>query len=274
MGPSQDLYGKIAVITGVTRGIGRGIAIQLASRGCSILGTYSSGSSAHHFDTLRDEVQQACKDNGDAEVPMMHGVAANMLDDDCASTIVAEVKHLNWSHVNILVNNAACAEMSFLVDIDKAHIHRVMTGNVQTPTLLVQALLPYFQPNSRIINISSVSTRISSQNALTMVYGASKAAMEALTIRWADCLGKRKGMEGTTANAVSVGPTNTELWTQNTPEEYRARIKEDIMSKTAVGHRIGEVDDIVEIVGFLAGDGSRWVSGSVVSANGGYAKIS
>jgi 3-oxoacyl-[acyl-carrier protein] reductase len=105
-----------------------------------------------------------------------------------------------------------------------------------------------------------------------MVYAATKAALETLTRYWAKELGKRPGMEGTTVNAICVGLTNTELWTSY-PVEIRAPLEEENWKTTDVADRIAEVDDIAQVAGFLAAEGSRWTSGSVLEATGGRAKV-
>jgi 3-oxoacyl-[acyl-carrier protein] reductase len=105
-----------------------------------------------------------------------------------------------------------------------------------------------------------------------MVYAATKAALETLTRYWAQELGKRPGMEGTTVNAICVGLTNTELWTRY-PVEIRGPVEAENFKTTDVADRIAEVDDIAQVAGYLAGDGSRWMSGSVLEATGGRTKV-
>lgn len=91
--------------------------------------------------------------------------------------------------------------------------------------------------------------------------------------KWADELGKHPGMEGTTFNSVSVGFTKTEAY-HRIPAEFRNKLEAADAAEVAVGNRIGEVDDVADVVGLLVSEKARWISGSVVDASGGKAKIS
>lgn len=116
--------------------------------------------------------------------------------------IVAGLESLGGK-VNILVQNAAIVEVAPVDYITQEHVSRLLTANIEAAIFLVQALLPHFQPASRIINISSEGARDS--QIVTLVYGACKSALESMTRVWADALGKREGMQGTTVNAIAVG---------------------------------------------------------------------
>lgn len=109
-------------------------------------------------------------------------------------------------------------------------------------------------------------------NIVRSVYAASKAALESLTRSWADELGKRPGMEGTTVNAVCVGFTKTDAF-NNIPKERRDPLVESDAKEVTVGNRIAESEDIADVVGLIVSEKARWISGSVVSATGGKAKI-
>jgi 3-oxoacyl-[acyl-carrier protein] reductase len=172
--------------------------------------------------------------------------------------------------LHILVNNAAITDPTPIDTLSAPRIQDFLTGNITFPLLLMQAVLPALQPSSHIINISSEAVRIASSGV--MVYAATKAALESLTRSWAQELGKRPGMQGTTVNAICVGLTNTELWTRY-PVEVRGPVEEANFRTTDVADRIAEVDDVALVAGFLAGDASRWMSGSVLEATGGRAKI-
>ncbi|KXH36980.1 3-oxoacyl-(acyl-carrier-protein) reductase [Colletotrichum simmondsii] len=139
----QDLIGKVAIVTGASRGIGRGIAVHLASRGANIIGTCSVLSSLCKIDDLRAEIK---------------GVVAPLLEPrEYRNAIVNAVKE--YGSLNILVQNAAVVEVAPVGMITQDHINRLLTANIEAPVFLVQALLPYFQPESRIINVSSEGGR-------------------------------------------------------------------------------------------------------------------
>ncbi|TKA65239.1 hypothetical protein B0A49_07958 [Cryomyces minteri] len=286
----QDLEGKVAVVTkaidqrlelltskrhisivqlGATKGIGRAIALNLASRGASILGTYSSPESAHHLDTLSHTVS-ALYNNGShgPKGPKVTGIAANLLSPSSSTDIAAALEKEFDGHVDILVNNAAHIEGKVIGEMTPEYVHKMLLGNIEAPVLLVNELVKrnMFRPNSRIVNISADRVRAPVPGG--SLYTAAKAALEALVRSWAVELGTRKGMEGTTANAVCVGLINSHFHRTNPPERLQA-LKKERLPRQAVGSRIGECEDISDIVGFLCGESSRWVTGSVMSGNGG-----
>ncbi|KAK7702401.1 hypothetical protein SLS64_009693 [Diaporthe eres] len=268
----QDLAGKVAIVTGASRGIGRGIAFHLAARGATILGTCSSESSMKNIASLKDEID-ALYSGTAHKPPQTIGVAASLLEPE--KFVAAVVGALDSSHhlggrVDILVQNAAVAEARLVDDIDGAHVRRMLAGNLEAAVLLVQALLPRLQPNSRVVNVSSGAARSATPGSL--VYAAAKAGLEALTRNWAAELGRRPGMEGTTFNALSVGATDTDLLAE-IPDEVAEGLVEREKTACNVGPRIGTVDDIAEIAGWLCSEKSRWVTGSVMCANGGVYKI-
>ncbi|KAH8747029.1 hypothetical protein F5883DRAFT_721417 [Diaporthe sp. PMI_573] len=148
----------------------------------------------------------------------------------------------------------------------------------QRSAFLIQALLPHFGPSSRIVNISSEGARQGQTAPVTLLYSATKAALESMTRVWADALGTRPGMEGTTVNSLIVGVTKTGDTATGLPEGLPdiEPVREMVRAKKSacsVGERLGEVDDVADVVDFLCSEKSRWVSGSAVSANGGAVKI-
>jgi 3-oxoacyl-[acyl-carrier protein] reductase len=162
--------------------------------------------------------------------------------------------------VDILVNNAGAELVKPLQDITAEDFSSIYDLNVRGPMLLTQAVLPYLRAPGRIINISSVGARYGFKNL--SVYCSSKTALEGLTRCWAAEL----GAAGHTVNAVNPGPVQTQLM-ENIPQEYIALQK----SQTPVENRIGTVDDIAQIVAWLASERSRWITGQVLSASGGWA---
>lgn len=230
---------------------------------------------------MQEEIQQLYRvhDPGSPEAPRIVGVVAPLGEPTASSAcIVAAVKEHFGGSVGILVQNAALQETVPLEAIDQGHVARMLTANIKTAVFLVQALLPHFRPGSRIVNISSEAVRQSESASITLLYSASKAALESMTRVWADALGKRPGMEGTTVNSVIVGVTKTGDTETGLPEglpdvEPVRQLVRAKMAACSVGERLGEVDDVVEVVGFLCSEKSRWISGSAVCANGGTVKI-
>lgn len=121
------------------------------------------------------------------------------------------------------------------------------------------------------MNISSQGARLSAPGML--VYSASKAALESMTRGWAEELGKRPGMERTTANALSVGVVRTDLVKRLPADDPMLKGMEALSKLVSVEERMGEPEDIAEIVGWLCTEKARWVTGSVMCASGGVTKI-
>ena len=131
--------------------------------------------------------------------------------------------------------------------------------NTMAPLLLVQAALPHLRRPGRIINISSsISRRGAAGGAL--LYVGSKAALEATS----RCLAHELGKDGTTVNCILSGPVDTDMMKLAPPAMLEAA-----MRATTVETRLGTVDDIADVVAFLASDEARWISGQCISATGG-----
>jgi 3-oxoacyl-[acyl-carrier protein] reductase len=158
------------------------------------------------------------------------------------------------------VNNAGRESVGSLAELSVNDYDAVFNLNVRGLILMTQAVLPYLQPKGRIINIASVAAR--EGFASLGVYCASKAAVEGLTRVWATELGHN----GTTVNAVNPGPVQTDML-DNIPKD----IIEMQKKVTPVEHRVGQPKEVADIVSWLAGQESAWVSGQAISASGGYA---
>lgn len=134
-----------------------------------------------------------------------------------------------------------------------------MNINLRAPLLLVRALAPHMHRGGRIISLSSIlaHTPVPGYD----VYAASKSGLEALTRQWAITLGKSAGL---TANAIVCGAVETDI-IKNAPREVLDAVK----GQTAAEGRLGRTDDVAQVVAFLAGEGSRWVTGQCVGVHGG-----
>lgn len=161
--------------------------------------------------------------------------------------------------IDILVNNAGLERVKSLAELTVDDYDAVYNLNVRGAILLTQAVLPYLQPNGRIINLSSVGSREGFPGL--GLYCSSKAALEGLTRVWAAELGHK----GVTVNAVNPGPVQSEML-DNIPKD----IVEMQKKKTPVGNRLGIPEEVAAVVSWLAGEDSRWVSGQAISASGGY----
>lgn len=251
---SLNLRGKVAIVTGASRGIGAGIAFELARRGAKVAGTYTSQGSERAMEALIEKIDGLS--NGSQAVK----IKADLRDPSVPKQILEQTFQAFGTNVDILVNNAGAELVKPLQDITVEYFASIYDLNVRGPLLMTQAVLPHLRRPGRIINISSVGARYGFKDL--SLYCSSKAALEGLTRCWAAEL----GAAGHTVNAVNPGPVQTQLM-ENIPKEYIEMQK----SQTPVENRIGTVDDIAQIVAWLASEESRWISGQVLSASGGWA---
>jgi 3-oxoacyl-[acyl-carrier protein] reductase len=176
----QDLTGKVGVITGASRGIGRAISMNLASRGCSILGTCSSAENIRLIDLMDEEIGALFKVANHSHNPKIIGISTNILLPTCAQTVDdALIQHFS-GRVDIFVNNAADSRPGDLGELTVEDIQESLISNIQTPVLIVDELVKrkMFQPESRIIYISSVRSR--QPWSMQLMYAAGKSAGESL----------------------------------------------------------------------------------------------
>jgi 3-oxoacyl-[acyl-carrier protein] reductase len=188
----QDLAGKVAVITGASRGIGRAIAMNLASRGCSILGTCSSPKSTELIESMDQEIEAMFKTAGHIRASTMIGISANILSPTCAQTIAETLIRDFSRRVDIFVNNAADSRPGSIGELTAQEIQESLVSNIQTPVLIVDELVKrkMFQLESRIIYISSVRSR--QPWSLQLMYAAGKSAGESLCRTWSQSFGGRE----------------------------------------------------------------------------------
>ncbi|KAK0707624.1 dehydrogenase with different specificitie [Lasiosphaeris hirsuta] len=251
------LQGKIAIVTGASRGLGAGMALELASQGASVMLTYTSDSSAKLVDDLISQINQLPAN------PKARGCKVDLSKVRGPGLVIAELDA--WlgpeGRIDILVNNAGVEVAKTLEEIDVADYDKVYNLNARGTILLTQALLPRFSAaNNRIINIGSVGGR--SGFAGLSLYCSSKAALEGLTRCWAAELGGN----GTTVNQVNPGPVQTAML-DNIPKDIVDMQKK----QTPVQNRVGTVPEIAKVVAWLASPASSWISGQVLSASGGWA---
>ncbi|KAJ9642059.1 hypothetical protein H2199_005274 [Coniosporium tulheliwenetii] len=270
----MSLAGKIAIVTGGARGIGRGIVLALAKQGAKASGyptsllqtvhaercqqvsfTYVSNSSKPAAESLVQEVKSLGSD--------AVAIQADSASLEAPKTIIsATLSAFGASKLDILVNNAGLGGNTPLEDIQVEEYEHLMAVNVRAVIFMTQAFLPYVSPGGRIVNLSSISAR--GGYATQSVYAASKAAVEALTRVWATELGHKYKV---TVNAVNPGPVDTDMY-RAAGEVHLARMEEQ-NRKTPAAPRAGTQNDVAEIVVFLCEERSRWVTGDVICANGG-----
>ncbi len=244
---AKRLEGKVALVTGGSRGIGAGIALRLAEEGATVAISYVSNKNA------ADQVLNKINELG----VKAYAFKANAASAADSQALIDEVIK-STGKLDILVNNAGVFEMAALEQIDVQHYERVFDVNVKGVIATTTAALKKLSDGGRIINISSVAAHHSMAGA--SVYSATKAALNTLTRIWAQELGARR----ITVNGVAPGSTTTDMLNNGVPEEG----KKQFIEKTALG-RMGEPDDIAAAVAFLASEDGRWVTGQTIDVDGG-----
>lgn len=246
----KALAGRVALVTGGSRGIGRGICAALARRGAKVIINYAS----------RDEAAREAA----AEVESLGGQAVTSKFDVGNSAQVTEViKQLgkDVGSIDILVNNAGVAINGMLMRFSDDQWKSVMDVNLGGAFHCLRAasmMILKAKSAGRIINITSV---VGEQgNAGQLAYSASKAGLIGLTMTTARELASR----GVTCNAVSPGFIETEMTAEHLPEAARAKLMEAI----PLG-RIGRSEDVADAVAFLAGPEASYITGQVLRVNGG-----
>jgi len=188
---------------------------------------------------------------------------ADLASSDAAAILAEALRHTVQQHtgadgLDILVNNAGVGLRARLADVKPDDFDRVLQVNLKTPFFLIQHCLPFLRDGGRIVNISSMGSRAAYPEM--SVYAPAKAGLEALTLLLASDLGAR----GITVNAVLPGATATDMNTRARDPDISRAIAQTI----ALG-RVGQPEDIADIVAFLASHEGRWVTGQSIDATGG-----
>ncbi|KFY86919.1 hypothetical protein V500_07311 [Pseudogymnoascus sp. VKM F-4518 (FW-2643)] len=257
--PLQTLKGKVAIVTGSSRGIGAAIALELAKRGAKVVITFVSPSS----EKLADEVVSTINglQNGAAAIK----VQADMAQLESPKKIVDATLAAFGSSIDILVNNAGVECSKPLSELALADYNYCMDVNVRGVLFMTQAVIPHLQQPGRIINLGSVLGRVG--NAGTSIYAASKAAVEGLTRGWASELSPL----GHTVNTIAPGLTETDMMAEVMKKQGPAAEQALAIQKmlTPLEHRLGQAEDIALTVVMLAESNSRWITGQSIQASGG-----
>ena len=247
------LAGKIALVTGASRGIGKAIARRLAGDGAVV---------AVHFnakaDGARDTVAEIAAAGGTA-FALQADLGARSGAAELAGRFAAELaQRYGKADFDILVNNAGVSIRATIEEVSEDDFARLLQANLQSPFALIKALLPHLRDGGRIINISSMGTRAAYPTMAA--YAPAKSGLEALSRLLAVHLGKR----AITVNAVLPGATATDM-NVNASDPVASRA---IAETIALG-RVGQPMDIAKVVAFLASDDGGWVTGQSIDASGG-----
>ena len=245
----RKLTGKVAVVTGASKGIGAAIAKSLAAEGASVVVNYASSKSG------ADAVVAAITKAGGKAVAVGGDVSKA---SEAQGIIEAAIK--NFGRLDILVNNSGVYEFSPIESVTEEQFHRIFNINVLGAILTTQAAVKYLGEGASIINIGSGVSRITPANSA--VYTGTKGALDAITGVLARELGPRK----IRVNTINPGMVETEG--TRTAGILGSDLEKTLISQAPLG-RTGKVDDIAPVAVFLASDDSAWLTGEQLLATGG-----
>ncbi|MCR1949608.1 MULTISPECIES: SDR family oxidoreductase [unclassified Clostridium] len=244
----ENLQGKIALVTGASRGIGKAIAVELAKEGATVIINYS-------------------KDDNGAETTLAEIIAlggygklykCNISDYDMSKEMIDYVIE-SFGKIDILVNNAGISTIGLFMDSSKEDIDNVMGINILGAMYLSKHVLPHMisKGKGNIINISSIWGDVGA--SCEVIYSTSKGAINLFT----KSLAKEVAPMGIRVNAIAPGVINTEM-NAFLSEDERSELEEEI----PMG-RFGETDEIGKLVAFICNDSCKYLTGQIIKVDGG-----
>ncbi|KAI0127104.1 hypothetical protein BJ170DRAFT_702582 [Xylariales sp. AK1849] len=242
----MSMQDKVVLVTGGSKGIGKAICLKTAAQGAKVVINFSRDSSA--ADSLVAEIG-----------------AGKALAVQADVSKVSEVEKLvnaavsKFGKIDVVVPNAGVMPLQPLADTTEEIFDTTYNLNVKGPFFLAQKAVPHMAPGGRIIFISTGIAHSSAAPPPYLLYASTKGAVEQMT----RLLSKELGSKGITVNAVAPGPTATDLFMEGKPE---AMIKG--IAAQSPFNRIADPSEIADLVAFVAGPESTWVSGQIIGANG------
>ena len=244
------LEGKIALVTGASRGIGRQIALTLAAQGAAVIVNYNG--SAAKAEEVVEEIEKA---GGKAEA-----IQCNVSDFESCKSMMEDIVS-RYGRLDILVNNAGITRDNLIMKMSEEDFDAVIQTNLKGVFNCIKHISRQMikQKAGRIINISSVSGVLG--NAGQANYCAAKAGVIGLT----KCMARELASRGITVNAVAPGFIRTDM-----TDVLKDNVKEAIIA-TIPMKTFGETEDVANTVAFLASDAARYITGQIISVDGGMA---
>ena len=249
------LKNKTALVTGASKGIGRATASALAEAGAHVLVHY--GRSKQEAESLVAEIQRK---GGQADA-----ISADLATPNGAALLAKQVNSIVGGRLDVLVLNAGVGKAARIADYTIEDFDNLFATNVRSPFFLVQQLLPVLGDGSNIIVISSLGARMvvgksGLENPSILAYSSTKGALETLVKNWAAILGP----SGIRVNAVAPGVIDTDMSSFTKTEAGR----EAALGMQAL-KRIGQPEDVADVVAFVASDAARWITGASIPVDGG-----
>lgn len=243
----MDLQGQIALVTGASRGIGQAIALTLAARGATVLGTATSAEGAAAITAYLQKEGLAGQ-----------GYALNVTDKSQIDSVLQQITQ-HYGEINILVNNAGITRDNLLMRMKDDEWEDILDTNLRSVFWLARAVIKSMMKAraGRIINIASVVGSLGSAGQTN--YAAAKAGL----IGFSKSLAREVGSRGITVNCVAPGFIDTDM-TRGLAEEH----KNNLLGHIALG-RFGQVADIAHAVAYLASPNANYITGQTLHVNGG-----
>lgn len=244
------LHGKIALVTGASRGIGRAVALKLAKEGAQVF-VHFSGS----HEAARAVAEEIVALGGDDQARLVQADLSTLAGIEA---LVAQIRAEGDCPLDILVNNAGIQVADGIEGLTSEAFDSLMAINVKAPFFLTQQLIDRLADGGRVINMSSGLSQIAFPDK--MAYAMGKAAIVSFTKSLAKVLGPR----GITVNAVAPGIIDTDMnpWVRSPAGAQR------VAGVSALG-RVGQPADVADVVAFLASADARWITGAFIDASGG-----
>lgn len=245
----SKLAGKVAVVTGASKGIGAAIAKALASEGASVVVNYASSKAG--ADSIVTSITKA----GGKAIAVGGDVSKA---SDAQAIVDAAIK--NYGRLDVLVNNSGVYEFSSIESFTEEQFHKMYNINVLGTLLTTRAAVKYLAAGASIINIGSAASRVTPPN--TAVYSGTKGALDAIT----GVLAKELGPKKIRVNSLNPGITETEG--THSGGFLGTDFERGLVAQTPLG-RIGQPEDIASAAVFLASNDSAWLTGEQILASGG-----
>ncbi|MDR3507896.1 MAG: SDR family oxidoreductase [Caulobacteraceae bacterium] len=244
---SNKTNGKVAIVTGASRGIGAAVAERMAADGFTVVVNYSGDAAS--AEALAQKIQKAGGQALTAQADVSDAAAVRRMFDAAETA---------FGGVDVLINNAGVMNLATLGDADDVHFDRQIAVNLKGVFNTLREAARRLRDGGRIVNLSS--SVVGLLQPTYGVYAATKAGVEAMT----SVLAKELRGRDITVNAIAPGPTATDLFLNGKPPELVERL-----SKLAPLERLGQPADIAAAVAFLVGPDGGWINGQVLRANGG-----
>lgn len=247
---TKKFDGKVAIVTGASKGIGAEIARHLASEGASVVVNYSSSKEG------ADKVVSDITKKGGKAI----AVQANLTDHNSIKHLFAKTAE-QYGKLDVLINNAGVYEFFPLESISADHFYKIFDLNVLGLLFAIQESVKYFKDSGSIVNISSVAS--TAGVASSAVYGASKASVDAIT----KILAKELGPKNIRINSINPGIVDTEG--THAGGFIEGDFRDHTVAQTPLG-RTGIPQDIAPAVAFLASEDASWITGETLFISGGF----